>query len=164
MEVRPIAISDLHSFYALFCEVSAEGRFSARSTPPPIEAVERALAQVAKNNWPVYVIEQEHQIVGSAEAYPESFCRAGGSNYTGILGMQVRADYRRRGYGVALLSAVITHCREQGFSAIDLSVLKSNTAARSLYEKAGFAWVEDLPVCTLASGVTDQPVKMRLVL
>lgn len=68
MEVRPIAISDLHSFYALFCEVSAEGRFSARSTPPPIEAVERALVQVAKNNWPVYVIEQDHQIVGSAEA------------------------------------------------------------------------------------------------
>jgi ribosomal protein S18 acetylase RimI-like enzyme len=164
MDVRAIKISDLDGFYSLFCDVSAEAQFSARSTPPPIEAVARALALVEKNSWPVYVIELAGQIVGSAEAYPESFCQAEGKTDVGILGMQVKREFRGCGYGAALLSAVARHCREIGFSSIELSVLKSNTAAKSLYVKAGFTWVEDLPMCVLPSGAADQPMKMRLLL
>lgn len=164
MEVRPITLNDLNAFYSLFCEVSAEGRYSARPSPPPIQAIERALAQVVENHWPVYVIEHEGQVVGSAEAYPDSFCRAGGSELIGILGMQVKREYRRNGYGFALLSAVIRHCRGAGFNSVDLIVFKSNTAARSLYKKLGFTWVEDLPPCKLPCGTAEQPIKMRLAL
>lgn len=164
MEVRPITLNDLNAFYALFSEVSAEGRYSARPSPPPIQAMERALKQVVENHWPVYVIEHEGQIVGSAEAYPDSFCRPGGSELIAILGMQVKREYRRNGYGCALLSAVIRHCRGAGFNSVDLSVFKSNTAARSLYKKLGFMWVEDLPPCTLPCGTAEQPIKMRLAL
>lgn len=164
MEVRPVTLYDLDAFYSLFCEVSAEGRYSARPSPPPIQAIERALAQVVENHWPVYVIEHEGRIIGSAEAYPDSFCRPGGSELIGILGMQVKREYRRNGYGIALLSAVIRHCRGVGFNSVDLSVFKSNTAARSLYKKLGFTWVEDLPPCTLPCGSTEQPIKMRLAL
>jgi ribosomal protein S18 acetylase RimI-like enzyme len=164
MQVRLITPNDLSAFYTLFCEVSAEGRYSARSSPPPIQAIERALAQVIENHWPVYVIEHDGQVVGSAEAYPDSFCRPGGSEVVAILGMQVKYQYRRNGYGSALLSAVIEHCRAAGFISIDLSVFESNTAARSLYDKLGFTWVEDLPLCTLACSTTEQPIKMRLAL
>ncbi|MBA1203257.1 GNAT family N-acetyltransferase [Pseudomonas capeferrum] len=80
------------------------------------------------------------------------------------LGMQVTRDFRRRGYGAALLGAVVDHCREAGFACIQLTVLKSNSAARSLYDKVGFVWLEDLPPCTLASRVADQPERMRLPL
>lgn len=164
MEVRPITLNDLNAFYTLFCEVTAEGRYSARSSPPPIQSIERALVQVMKNHWPVYVIEHDGQIVGSAEAYPDSFCRPGGSEVIGILGMQVKREYRRHGYGSALLSVVIEHCRGAGFISVDLSVFESNTAARSLYDKLGFFRVEDLPPCTLPCGATEQPIKMRRVL
>jgi ribosomal protein S18 acetylase RimI-like enzyme len=164
MEVRPIALSDLNAFYMLFCEVSAEGRYSARPSPPPVQAIEHALAQVMQNHWPVYVIEHDGQIVGSAEVYPDSFCRPGGNEEIGILGMQVKREYRRKGYGYALLSAVIEHCRDIGLTSIDLSVFESNTAARSLYEKLGFTWLEDLPPCALPCGTTEQPLKMRLAL
>lgn len=164
MEVRPITSQDLNGFYSLFCEVSAEGRFCARATPPPIEAIARALGQVEKNDWPVYVVERDGEIIGSAEAYPESFCQKDGRSDVGLLGMQVKQPFRRCGYGTALLEAVLTHCRESGFNAVELSVLKSNAAARALYEKAGFVWLEDLSACTLPSGAPDQLQKMRLVL
>ncbi|MGI4841211.1 MAG: GNAT family N-acetyltransferase [Janthinobacterium lividum] len=164
MEVRPITLNDLNAFYSLFCEVIAEGRYSARPSPPPIPAIEPALAQVVENHWPVYVIEHEGQVIGSAEAYPDSFCRPGGSELTGILGMQVKREYRRNGYGFALRSAVIRHGRGAGFNSVDLSVFKSNTAARSLYKKLGFTCVEDLPPCKLPCGTVEQPIKMRLAL
>ncbi|MHC6226215.1 GNAT family N-acetyltransferase [Pseudomonas sp. X10] len=164
MEVRQITLNDLNGFYSLFCEVNAEGRYSARSTPPPLEAIERALIQVVKKSWPVYVIEHDGQILGSAEAYPESFCRPGGSDSIGILGMQVKREYRRNGHGSALLSIVIEHCRSAGFTSLDLSVFESNKPARSLYEKLGFIRLEYLPPCALSCGKVEQPIKMRLAL
>ncbi|MDG9922697.1 MULTISPECIES: GNAT family N-acetyltransferase [unclassified Pseudomonas] len=164
MEVRRICQQDLDAFYALFGEVNAEGKYSARATPPPKDAVRHALKTAEENNWPIYVAEEGNNVIASAEAYPESFCREGGDAQVAILGMQVKQDYRRRGYGEALLSAVIRHCKNLDFTSIDLSVLKSNEAARNLYKKAGFAWVEDLPVCTRPDGREDQPEKMRLVL
>lgn len=164
LKVRQITLNDINGFYSLFCEVNAEGRYSARSTPPPIEAIERALMQVVERSWPVYVIEHDGQIVGSAEAYPESFCQPNGSDSIGVLGMQVKREYRRNGHGSALLSAVIKHCRDAGFTSVDLSFFESNTPARSLYEKLGFTRLEDLPPCTLACGELEQPIKMRLAL
>ena len=164
MEVRPISLRDLDSFYALFCEVSAEGKYSARAAPPPKDAVSHALKKAEENSWPIYVVEDGGVIVGSAEAYPESFCRDGGDSRVAILGMQVKQGHRRRGYGEALLSAVVAHCKSLDFTAIDLSVVKSNEAARNLYKKAGFVWIEDSPKCLLPNGQEDQPEKMRLAL
>ncbi|VVP78609.1 hypothetical protein PS910_01747 [Pseudomonas fluorescens] len=162
MQVRAISLHDLESFYDLFCEVNGEGLFSSRATPPPKHAVARALAQVVANDWPLYVIEQDGVILASAEAYPESFCCKSGSPLIGVLGMQVKHGYRRRGYGALLLHAVIEHGKRLGFEAIELTVLKSNAAARALYDKVGFAWVEDLLPCVLPSGQEDQLEKMRL--
>ncbi|WP_405046450.1 GNAT family N-acetyltransferase [Pseudomonas sp. SORGH_AS_0199] len=164
LEVRQITLSDIKGFHSLFCEVNAEGSYSARSNPPPLEVIERAIMQAVKKCWPVYVIEHHGQIVGSAEAYPESCCRPGGSDSIGVLGMQVKREYRRNGHGSALLSAVIEHCRGAGFTSVDLSVFESNKPARSLYEKLGFTRLEDLPPCTLACGKIEQPIKMRLAL
>ncbi|WP_409457137.1 N-acetyltransferase family protein [Pseudomonas oryzihabitans] len=164
MEVRKITLSDIKGFYALFCEVNAEGSYSARSTPPPLEVIERALMKAVSKCWPVYVIEHNGLIVGSAEAYPESFCQSSGSDSIGVLGMQVKREYRRNGHGSALLSAVIEHCRDAGFTSVDLSVFESNKPARILYEKFCFAHLEDLPPCTLACGKLEQPIKMRLSL
>jgi ribosomal protein S18 acetylase RimI-like enzyme len=164
MTIRRINASDLDGFYSLFSDVNAEGRFSARSTPPPKEAIARALAKVEEHDWPVYVLEDSGTIIGSAEAYPESFCRSGGDALIGILGMQIRKEHRRHGHGAALLSAVMAHCVRDGFHSIELSVLKSNLAARKLYGKAGFIWVEDLQICKLPSGRIDQSQRMRLEL
>ncbi len=47
---------------------------------------------------------------------------------------------RSRGLGIGskLLRAVIDFGREEGFSYVKLSVIETNTRARSLYERMGF--------------------------
>lgn len=164
MAVRRVSLDDVQSVFELYCEVSAEGNYPASTNPPTVEPFTRALAQVDANGWPMYVAEHAAEFVGAASAYPESFCKAGGASGIGLLGMHVRQAFRGRGHGAALLTAVVEHCRAAGFDAIELIVLKSNIAARSLYDRFGFVWVEDLPPCTLGSGVIDHPVKMHLLL
>ena len=45
---------------------------------------------------------------------------------------------RRKGLGRQLIGALLTRAREAGSEAVFLEVRESNTAARSLYERAGF--------------------------
>ena len=162
MNISKIQASDLAGFHALFAEVSGEGLFSVSTQAPPIQAIERALVAVEQHDWPVYVAVQNGQIVGSAEAFPDSFCRPQGDPQVGLLGMQVKRTFRRHGHGTALLEAVMRHARRIGFTGIELTVLKSNHAALALYDKVGFTWLQDLDTCVLPGGVQDQLQRMRL--
>jgi ribosomal-protein-alanine acetyltransferase len=51
----------------------------------------------------------------------------------------VAASARRKGLGKRLLQHLLTVARETNSAAVFLEVRESNTAARTLYEKAGFA-------------------------
>lgn len=164
MAVRPVSLSDVSALFKLYRAVDDEGKYPARTTALCIETFERSLGQSVVNGWPMYIVEHAAHVVGSASVYPESFCRTGGDPRTGCLGMHVTQGLRRRGYGAALLAALVGSCRDLGFHAIELVVFESNIAARALYERFGFAWVEAVSPCTLGSGLIDHPVKMRLAL
>ncbi|MBO4902351.1 MAG: ribosomal protein S18-alanine N-acetyltransferase [Lachnospiraceae bacterium] len=68
----------------------------------------------------------------------------GGSGMRNILGdgeitnVAIREKYRGRGYGKALLQALLTAGEEMGAAAFTLEVRVSNTAAIRLYESLGF--------------------------
>ncbi len=47
-------------------------------------------------------------------------------------------EYRRKGYGAQAMQAVEEEIRKLGISKIELHVFGHNTAARALYEKAGY--------------------------
>ena len=55
-----------------------------------------------------------------------------------ITNIAVDADYRRRGYGEALLKYILDDCYKEMIKYITLEVRVSNKAAISLYEKYGF--------------------------
>ncbi|MEM2942816.1 MAG: ribosomal protein S18-alanine N-acetyltransferase [Candidatus Bathyarchaeia archaeon] len=55
-----------------------------------------------------------------------------------ILSIAVRNDCRRRHVGSELLYTLIQRLRLDGIKEVFLEVRRSNVAARSLYEKAGF--------------------------
>jgi ribosomal-protein-alanine N-acetyltransferase len=55
-----------------------------------------------------------------------------------INNVAVRAQYRRRGIGIALLSQIIDEARRLGVKAAFLEVRSGNFAAQSLYERCGF--------------------------
>lgn len=54
------------------------------------------------------------------------------------IGMLVRASYRRRGIGQALIDRSFEWAGAHGVAALSLHVFPHNHAARALYEKAGF--------------------------
>lgn len=55
-----------------------------------------------------------------------------------LLNTAVDPEFRRRGIGKALMSAVIAHVQEEGAEAIRLEVRASNSTARNFYSKMGF--------------------------
>ena len=55
-----------------------------------------------------------------------------------VSGIAVDPSFQRRGVGAALMSAAEQEARARGARRITLRVLKHNTAAVRLYEKAGF--------------------------
>jgi len=55
-----------------------------------------------------------------------------------INNVAVRAEYRRRGIGAALLKRVLDEARRRKANAAFLEVRSANHAAQTLYEKSGF--------------------------
>ena len=55
-----------------------------------------------------------------------------------ITNVAIHSDYRRSGYGRALINALLNKARELGIIAATLEVRVSNLAAISLYESFGF--------------------------
>ncbi|MFF3441115.1 GNAT family N-acetyltransferase [Streptosporangium sp. NPDC002721] len=56
----------------------------------------------------------------------------------GIYSMAVPPHARRKGHGLKMLRALLSHARAQGTQRAYLVVVESNTAARALYERQGF--------------------------
>ncbi|PBQ09309.1 hypothetical protein CCL23_12980 [Pseudomonas syringae] len=77
------------------------------------------------------------------------------------MGMQRAAEAKRTSKTVGDADCPTWIKIAAALTYIDLFVFKSNTAARSLYKKLGFTWVEDLPPCKLPCGTAEQPIKMR---
>ena len=80
--------------------------------------------------------EEEGEVVGVAWA---RLMRGYGFAGDGVpeLAVSVLPGHRGHGIGTALLSSLIERCSEFGYSALSLSVQRSNLAAR-LYERLGF--------------------------
>ena len=55
-----------------------------------------------------------------------------------ILRIAVRKRYRKKGFGTALLNAIIEECYSRAFEKLHLEVKDSNEPAKAMYIKAGF--------------------------
>ncbi len=55
-----------------------------------------------------------------------------------ITNIAVHPDHRRRGYGAAIVHALLRHAKECRLESVSLEVRASNTAAIALYKAAGF--------------------------
>jgi ribosomal protein S18 acetylase RimI-like enzyme len=58
-------------------------------------------------------------------------------------GLCVAAEARGRGIGTALLDAMSDEARRRGYGALRLDVIDTNTRARALYDRLGFAPVAE---------------------
>jgi GNAT superfamily N-acetyltransferase len=72
-----------------------------------------------------------------------------------IGGVGVVTAARRTGVGKALMGALHEQARERGIRRVWLEVIVENTAAHALYEKLGYAHVQDVEVWTLSAAAGD---------
>jgi ribosomal protein S18 acetylase RimI-like enzyme len=70
-----------------------------------------------------------------------------------LFGVYVAPELRRRGYGGALVDAVLAHARSlAGLRQLRLTVIGTNDAARALYRSRGFACVGVEPEAICVDG------------
>ena len=56
-----------------------------------------------------------------------------------ITNVAVHPDHRRKGFGAAIVHALLRHAKDARLESVSLEVRASNTAAIELYKRAGFA-------------------------
>ena len=100
-----------------------------------IQNAEKTLSKELENKISAYFIAEESgKISGYAGIW--NICGEGD-----IINIAVLPEYRRSGIASRLLETLFEFCRENDISALNLEVRESNTPARSLYKKHGFAEV-----------------------
>lgn len=126
--VRQAREDDARAMAELFAAVAEER--TGIATEPPVDVDERT-AQFASAVDQTLVAVAGDEIVGmlNIEASRHGF---------GEFGMLVRAGWRGRGVGSALVRAAIAWARAHGLHKLCLAVFANNAAAIALYRKCGF--------------------------
>ncbi len=106
-----------------------EKRFFA--TPWSVTALEKSNEDSAETFW---VASRDGVMVGYL-GFMQSFESAD------ILTVCIDPNFRGKGYGQALLQFCLEQMQNSGVEKVFLEVRESNTPARSLYEKAGFEYL-----------------------
>lgn len=81
-------------------------------------------------------VAEDGSLVGELSMKALSSRRA--LQHIALLGMSVRADWRGRGVGAALMTEALAWAPRAGITRIELYVYVRNTAAIRLYERFGF--------------------------
>jgi len=126
--VRQGKPGDARAMAELFAAVAGERDKIA--TEPPVDVAERARF-FARAAGASVVAVADGEIVGMLHVEVSRFG-------FGDVGMLVGRDWRGRGVGPALLQAAIAWGRREGLHKLCLEVFPHNTAAITVYHRAGF--------------------------
>lgn len=134
--IAPIQEAHFSSLYAALDSIARERRYLAFLQAPPKEAAWVFYRHLVNANLCHFVAVHAGRVVGWCDILPLSGeARA----HAGRLGMGVVAAHRRQGLGRRLIQAALAKAHAQGMSRIELSVRTDNLAAKTLYERVGFA-------------------------
>lgn len=79
------------------------------------------------------------QVVGNAWVGPELGRVTDGAGSAWLYDINVFEQFRRHGYGTAILAAVEEFVGREGMTALGLNVVGDNDAAIALYRRCGYA-------------------------
>ena len=135
LEIVPIELRHIESFGDCVGEVARERRYLAivEAFPPEQNALWVA-ANRARGN-PLHVALDADRVVGWCEVRRETLP---GREHCGVLGIGVRAAYRRAGLGRRLMDLTLADAWRRRFERVELWVRSPNAVAMHLYEQAGF--------------------------
>ncbi|UOQ92704.1 GNAT family N-acetyltransferase [Halobacillus shinanisalinarum] len=104
-----------------------------KQRPNPVESTASRLESDLSHTFGVF---SEEKLVGNVTLMKETHPKF--AHKASILAMYVSPDFRGKGAGEALLKETKRYAAEIELEILQLSVVTDNTAARKLYEKAGF--------------------------
>ncbi len=136
IRVVPIAEEHIDRFWSLVDGVARERRFLAAVEGFPLDVTRDFVRGNIASHHPQSVALDGEELVGWCDIIPVN--PFPGFGHSGRLGMGVRASHRGRGIGRSLLDSTLASVLAAGFRRVELEVYATNTAAVSLYRRAGF--------------------------
>jgi ribosomal protein S18 acetylase RimI-like enzyme len=135
LPIQPIELRHIESFGDCVGEIARERRFLAIVEPFAPEQTALWVAVNRARGNPLHVALDADRVVGWCEVRREALP---GREHSGVLGIGVRAPYRRTGLGRRLLQSALADAARRGFERIELWVRSPNAVAIALYRSAGF--------------------------
>ncbi len=104
----------------------------------------------------LFLAESQDKILGSIAILGRT------DNLCQLRWFLVHPDARGRGLGRTLLNKALTFAQEQGYQKVHLSTTQDQTLASAIYQKAGFALVEEKPVRMWGFDLVEQRYELVL--
>jgi RimJ/RimL family protein N-acetyltransferase len=135
IEIRQIREEDIGSFHAAIDVVAREAKYLALLEAPPLERATAFVRRNIENGCPQLVAVTDCEVVGWCNVPPAA---REVMAHVGDLFMGLLPPWRGQGLGERLLRESLVAADAFGYLRVELGVFASNTAAVSLYRKAGF--------------------------
>src|SRR5438477_5534062 len=137
MHVRPADYADLPGILEIYNEAVLNTTATYDCEPRTMEHRLAWFEEHLKNNYPVFVAQNEAERIVGWSALNPYHARAG-YRFTTENSVYVAADQRGRGIGKALMTPLITGARERGLHAIIAAIDMENEPSVRLHTSFGF--------------------------
>lgn len=137
MQLRPAHIEDLEDIIAIYNQ-AVHDKF-ATADIELIRPEERLhwLKEHTVDQYPLYVMDHESEIVGWVSVSPYRPGRKA-LRYTVEVSYYVHKNFRRQGIGETMMHFIIEHCKALSYKSLFAIVLERNIGSIKLLEKTGF--------------------------
>ena len=135
VEIVPITQEHIESFHRTLDFVARERRYLAFLEAPPVELIRIFVLGNIEQGYPELVALSAGEVIGWCDVMrkPRPIYA-----HSGVLGMGLLPEFRRKGIGKELIQPTLAAAREFGFHRVELTVREDNANAIALYKKVGF--------------------------
>jgi L-amino acid N-acyltransferase YncA len=134
--IRDATPEDAEAVAAIYGHHVLHGTASYDLVPPPADTMRKKIEWVLGAGWPFLVGERDGPVVGYA--YATQFRDRDAYRFTAEDSIYVHPAWMGRGFGGALLEALIERCGMQGFRTIIAVVGGADPRSIALHAKRGF--------------------------
>ena len=158
--IRPVQLADVASYRVYSEVITRERRYWGKTEPKTVSELTQWIGLALERRTPFFVAVEGTAVVGHADLTVPVL---EGHGHLGSIGMGLLPNYRGRGLGLSLLTAVVSGGWYFGLTRIELQAFSSNTLAIQLYERFGFRHEGIRRRARLLDGEYDDVVLMSLL-
>jgi RimJ/RimL family protein N-acetyltransferase len=160
VEIVPITQDHIESFQRTFDFIAKERRYLAFLEAPSLESTRAYILGNIEHGYPDLVALSAGEVIGWCDVTrkPRPIYA-----HSGVLGMGLLPEFRRKGIGKELIQRTLAAAREFGFHRVELTVREDNANAIALYKKVGFEMEGLQRDAFLVDGVYENLIMMAVL-